>query len=56
MIQLNNGYADCYYLKEDGSMAENEFLCIKSELHGVEMFAFDINGHMLRTDNRGALY
>lgn len=45
-----------YYLKEDGSMAENEFLYIKSEVHGVEMFAFDINGHMLRTDNRGALY
>lgn len=44
-----------YYLKSDGSMASNEILTIHSDVHGDEMYAFDHDGHMLRTDERGAL-
>ena len=45
-----------YYLKSDGSMAENELLTICSDEHGDELFAFGSDGHMLFTDDRGALY
>ena len=45
-----------YYLKEDGRMAENELLAIHSDVHGDELYAFGSDGHMLRADDRGALY
>lgn len=44
-----------YYLKSDGSMASYEMLSIHSETHGEEIYAFASDGHMLLTDNRGAL-
>lgn len=43
-----------YYLKPDGSMAENEILTISSS-YGDEKYAFSTDGHMLRTNGRGAL-
>lgn len=44
-----------YYLKQDGSMAENEMLTIHSDTHGDELYAFGADGHMLETNDRGAL-
>lgn len=43
-----------YFLKNDGSMAHKEMLVIKSVEHGDEMFVFAEDGHMLRTNERGA--
>lgn len=43
-----------YYLKPDGSMAESEILTISSS-YGNEKYAFSTDGHMLRTNGRGAL-
>lgn len=45
-----------YYLKPDGSMASDEMISIHSETYGEEMYAFASDGHMLRTDDRGALH
>lgn len=44
-----------YYLKPDGSMAENELLTISSEAYGDELYAFGNDGRMLATNTRGAL-
>ena len=43
-----------YFLKNDGAMANKEMLRIMSTEHGDEMFIFAEDGHMLRTNNRGA--
>lgn len=45
-----------YYLKESGAMAENEILTIYSDIYGEEKYIFGTDGHMLRTNERGALY
>ena len=42
-----------YYLKEDGSMAENEMLTITSSKK--EIYCFGDDGHMLKSNGRGAL-
>lgn len=44
-----------YYLKEDGSMAENEMMVIPSRDHGQEVYCFGDDGHMLKSNVRGAL-
>ena len=44
-----------YYLKEDGSMAENEMMVIPSKEHGQEVYCFGRDGHMLKSNGRGAL-
>lgn len=45
-------FQDCitrkyYYMKENGSMASNEILKIKSDKFGMEIYAFAEDGHML---------
>ena len=44
-----------HYLKEDGSMAENEMMVIPSREHGQEVYCFGRDGHMLKSNGRGAL-
>lgn len=43
-----------YYLKASGAMAAQEMLTIHSDVHGDELYAFASDGHMLRTNERGA--
>lgn len=44
-----------YYLKSSGAMASDEMLTIESPVHGEEIYVFAPEGHMLRTNERGAL-
>ena len=44
-----------YYLKSDGSMAENEMMVVPSREHGQEVYCFGQDGHMLKSNGRGAL-
>ncbi len=44
-----------YYLKSDGSMAENEMIIVPSKEHGQEVYCFGQDGHMLKSNGRGAL-
>ena len=43
-----------YYLKSSGAMACNELLTVESPIHGIELYVFAADGHMLRTNERGA--
>lgn len=43
-----------YFLKNDGSMAHKEMLVINSPVYGEETYIFAEDGHMLRTNERGA--
>lgn len=45
-----------YYLKQTGAMASNEILTVHSDVYGEERYVFGSEGHMLRTNERGALY
>ena len=45
---------DWYYLKSDGSMAKDEKMTIKSSVYGEEIYIFAVDGHMIRTNERGA--
>lgn len=51
-IKLNDKW---YYLKASGEMASGEMLEIESAVHGMEQYVFSEEGHMMRTDERGAL-
>lgn len=44
-----------YFLKNDGSMAHKEILMIKSPIYGEETYIFATDGHMLQTNERGAV-
>ncbi len=44
-----------YFLKNDGSMAHKEMLMIKSPIYGEETYIFAADGHMLQTNERGAI-
>ena len=44
-----------YYLKSSGAMASNELLTVESPVHGTELYAFSTEGHMMCTNERGAL-
>ena len=44
-----------YYLKSDGSMAADEKLIIKSNIYGEEIYCFGNDGHLLKSNGRGAL-
>jgi len=44
-----------YFLKNDGSMAYKEMLMIKSPIYGEETYIFAADGHMLQTNERGAV-
>ena len=44
-----------YYLKPSGAMASNEMLTIESALYGEEKYVFAQEGHMMCTNDRGAL-
>ena len=44
-----------YFLKNDGSMAHKEMLMIKSPIYGEETYIFATDGHMLQTNERGAV-
>ena len=44
-----------YYLKPDGSMAKDEKIIIKSPMYGEEIYIFAADGHMIRTNERGAV-
>ncbi len=44
-----------YYLKASGAMASNELLTVESPVYGKEIFAFAAEGHMMCTNERGAL-
>ena len=43
-----------YYLKSSGAMACNELLTVESPIHGIELYVFAADGHMLQTNERGA--
>ncbi len=43
-----------YYLKSSGAMACNELLTVESPVHGIELYVFAADGHMLQTNERGA--
>ena len=51
-IQENNKW---YYLKSSGAMASNEMLTIESTEYGEEKYVFAQEGHMMCTNDRGAL-
>lgn len=44
-----------YFLKNNGIMAHKEMLVIQSPEHGDEMFIFAEDGHMIKTNERGAV-
>lgn len=45
-----------YYLKADGTMASDEVLTIHSNIYGEEKYMFGLDGHIMKVNNRGALY
>ena len=43
-----------YYLKLSEAMACNELLTVEIPVHEIDLYAFEADGHMLQTNERGA--